>query len=460
MKKKLLAVDDDAAGCRLLQAIFTPDGFQVLTADSGRACLEHIQNNDFAVVILDLHLPDANGIEVLEKIKALKPQLPVIMATAHGELQTAIKAMQQGATDYLTKPINPDEIVLVVRRALEKSKLIEEVGELRSQLKGGSLIQQMGSSPQVKKIVEQVETVALSDFSVLILGETGTGKELVAQAIHRQSSREEKPFVAIDCGAIPETLLESELFGYEKGAFTGADRKKEGQFHLAEQGTFFLDEVGNLPLGLQSKLLRVMESKQVQSVGSTKSTPMNVRFVAATNHDLEDRIKRNEFRSDFYFRLAQYIIYLPPLRDRREDIPYLAKKFLSEASLELRKPVNEMDTEFINFLQRYTWPGNVRQLRNIIRHAVLETKDLALHCDLVKQLLNDKSVDISIDASYSTAGKSLKEIADEAAKVAERRVITETLRATNGNKSQAARILKTDYKTLHIKIKSLGLKMD
>jgi len=270
------------------------------------------------------------------------------------------------------------------------------------------------------------------------------------------SERRAKPFIALDCGAIPELLLESELFGHEKGAFTGAERRKEGRFQLAEGGTLFLDEVGNLPLGLQAKLLRVLESRQVHSVGATKATPMDVRFVAATNHDLESRVTESRFRADLYFRLAQYTISLPALRERPTDIRHLAERFLQEASVELRRPVRHIPPDVMKMLERHDWSGNVRELRNVMRQAVLESKDLVLHRPLVQRLLGKGRP--GPGAASSAAGKSLKEAADEAAREAERRAICETLRATRGNKSQAAKALKTDYKTLHVKMKILGIR--
>jgi two-component system response regulator HydG len=304
-----------------------------------------------------------------------------------------------------------------------------------------------------------VRTVAGSSFSVLVLGETGSGKELVAQAIHRQSDRRGKAFVALDCGAIPDTLLESELFGHERGAFTGAVKKKMGQFHLAEGGTLFLDEVGNLPLALQAKLLRVLESRQVQSVGAHRATPLDVRFVAATNDDLQARVAQGLFRADLYFRLAQYTIALPPLRERPSDIPYLAQRFLDEASFELRRPVHQIPADVLALLRTHRWPGNVRQLRNVVRQAVLESRDLTLGRALIQRLLGGTSKGHASAATVTVAGgKSLKETADEAAREAERHVICETLRATRGNKSQAAKALKTDYKTLHLRMKLLAIR--
>jgi DNA-binding NtrC family response regulator len=458
MSHKLLVVDDDEAGCRLLRAIFTPEGFEVSLAHDGNTGLERAADGQPDVVILDLRLPGMDGLEVLERLRARSPALPVVLLTAHGEVKSAVRATQLGAFDYLTKPVDHEEIVVVVKRALETRALKLEVEELRKQLgEGGSLLSQMGPGPRVAEIVEQVKTVAATSFSVLVLGETGTGKELVAQAIHRQSERRARPFIALDCGAIPENLLESELFGHEKGAFTGAERRKVGRFHLAEGGTLLLDEVGNLPLGLQAKLLRVLESRQVQSVGATQMTSMDVRFVAATNDDLESRVAAERFRADLFFRLAQYTISLPPLRDRASDIPHLAQRFLAEASIELRRPVHEIAPDALAALERHRWPGNVRELRNVVRQAVLESTEPVLRRSLVQKFLGKGAASRQAPGA-ATAGKSLKQTAEQAAREAERQAICETLQATRGNKSQAARALQTDYKTLHLKMKSLGIR--
>jgi two-component system nitrogen regulation response regulator GlnG len=316
----------------------------------------------------------------------------------------------------------------------------------------------MGPSPQIREVIAQVGTVATSTFTVLVLGETGTGKELVAQAIHRQSDRRKKPFIALDCGAIPEHLLESELFGHEKGAFTGADRRKAGRFQVAEGGTCFLDEIGNLPLTLQAKLLRALESKQVQPVGAERASPIDIRFVAATNNDLQTKVSDGTFRADLYFRLAQYTIALPPLRQRPEDIAHLARRFVAEASFELRRPVQELLPEALDLLQRHDWPGNVRELRNVIRRAVLQTEGLVISPVDLRASLSAVTTESPAAAPAATAGRPLRDIAEEAARAAERAAILDTLRTTKGNKSQAARALQTDYKTLHVKMKHLGIR--
>jgi DNA-binding NtrC family response regulator len=463
MARTLLIIDDDKANCLLIQRIFQAEGIEVSSAHEGEAGIEQARSHPPDVVLLDLRLPGVDGLEVLARLKQELPALPVVMLTAHQDLKTAVRATQLGAFDYLTKPFHNEEVVVVVRRALQTRALELEVQDLRRQLgEGGGLALQMGPSPEVKALVEQVRMVAETSYTVLVIGETGSGKELVAQAIHRESERRAKPFVAIDCGVIPEQLLESELFGHEKGAFTGAERKKQGRFQLAQGGTFFLDEVGNLPLHLQAKLLRVLESRQVQAVGADKSAELDLRFVAATNNDLQVRASEGQFRADLYFRLAQYTISLPALKDRPLDIPYLAHRFLAEASVELRRPVQQIVPNALELLEIHPWPGNVRELRNVIRQAVLMTKDLMIGPDIVRTLLGKPvAAKAGTERQLPAAkppGTSLREVAAEAAEAAERRVISETLRSTLGNKSQAARELDTDFKTLHLKMKRFGIR--
>jgi DNA-binding NtrC family response regulator len=381
------------------------------------------------------------------------------MLTGSMDVKNAVRAIQLGAFNYLTKPMNRAEVVIVVRRAQETSAMRRELEQLRRQagkLATDTLTSQMGSSAAIQRVVEQVSLVAATPFTVLVFGETGTGKELVSQAVHRLSDRCTRPFVALDCGAIPDALLESELFGHEKGAFTGAERRKEGRFRLAEGGTCLLDEIGNLPLNLQAKLLRVLESGQVQSVGAERATPMDVRFVAASNLDLQERVERGAFRSDLYFRLAQYAIRLPPLRERTDDIPFLTRRFVEEAATDLRRPIECVKPAALDVLTAYTWPGNVRELRNVIRQAVLRTRGLTIDADIVQTLIGETRR-ASPPESATVAGATLREISAHASSAAERHAICDALRAASGNKSAAARALKTDYKTLHVKIKNLAI---
>jgi DNA-binding NtrC family response regulator len=458
MAGKLLVIDDDEASCRLMKAIFGPEGFEVLVAHDGQSGIASEAAALPDVVFVDLRLPDLHGLDVLSLLRERRPHLPVVVLTGHAEVKTAVRATQLGGFDYLTKPIDTEEVVMVARRALETGALRTEVEELRRRMAAeGVLANQMGSSPEVQSLVGRVEAVAASNFSVLILGETGTGKELVALAVHRKSHRCNKPFIALDCGAIPDTLLESELFGHEKGAFTGAERRKQGRFQLAEGGTLFLDEIGNLAPALQAKLLRVLESREVQAVGARQATPLDVRFVAATNHDLQQHVEAGKFRADLYFRLAQYTLSLPALRQRPSDIPYLAGRFLEEAAVELRRPVQSIAPEAMQLLQEYRWPGNVRELRNVVRQSVLESTDAMVRRELVSKLLGKQRPSSSRPVAPALR-RSLKEIADVAAREAERQAICQVLRSTLGNKSQAAKALQTDYKTLHVKMKHLGIR--
>jgi DNA-binding NtrC family response regulator len=458
MTSKLLVVDDDESNCLLVRAIFRKEGLETLFAHDGPTGLRMAEANEPDVVLLDLRLPGIDGLEVLKRLKQASPSMPVIMLTGSLEVKNAVRAMQLGAFDYLTKPIDTEEVTVVVQRARETLALRKEVEVLRRHVGRGAsdaLAAQMGASRQVAHLVEQVGVVAESNFTVLILGETGTGKEVIAQAIHQQSARRQKSFTALDCGAIPEALLESELFGFEKGAFTGAERRREGHFKLAQGGTCFLDEIGNLPLGLQAKLLRVLESGELQPVGADKTTRMDVRFIAATNHDLQSRIGRGDFRSDLYYRLAQYTITVPPLRERLEDLEYLAQRFLNEAGVELRRPVETIVPAAVAALRAHDWPGNVRELRNVIRQAVLKTNDLEIDASDISAAIGTPPA--AAPAPAGVPSQSLRATADQAAKSAERSAIVETLRVTNGNKSQAAKLLQTDYKTLHLKMKQLGI---
>lgn len=457
MANKILVVDDDEASCRLMAATFRVEGFEVVVAHRGSTGLERVVVEKPDVILLDIHLPDVDGLQVLQQLKSAHAGLPVIMLTASTDIKTAVRATQMGAFDYLVKPIDPEEVVICVKRAVETRDLHREVEDLRRRVNRGeadSLAQLMGSSAAVSDIARQVEIVAASNFTVLILGETGTGKELVAQAIHRQSDRRRRPFIALDCGAIPELLLESELFGHEKGAFTGADRRKVGRFELAAGGTCFLDEIGNLPVSLQAKLLRTLESRQVQALGSGHPTSVDVRFVAATNDDLQARAQGGAFRSDLYFRLAQYTIVLPPLRSRPDDIEYLAERFIEEARIELRRPMKQLGADAVELLRGYGWPGNVRELRNVVRQAVLQSTDPEITASNVRPFLAGTRA-----AQHRATDKatSLRHIAGDAAGAAERQAILDTLKATGGNKSKAARLLQTDYKTLHLKLKRLGI---
>ena len=454
-RRRLLVVDDDPTGSRLLGKHLESELLEVDIAESGARALAKVEACPPDVVILDLNLPGMDGLEVLRRLQAEHPNMAVIVITDHGEIKTAVRAIQLGAFAYLTKQFDYAEVTLVVRQALERKALLVELDLLRSRVtEGDGLVAWMGTSPQVMRVVEQVQLVADSSFTVLIQGETGTGKELVAQALHRESARRMRPLITVDCGAIPHALLESELFGHEKGAFTGAERGRSGHFQLAEGGTLFLDEVANLPLVHQAKLLRVLESRAVQPLGAAVVKPIDVRFVAATNLDLHSRVQSGDFREDLYFRLAQFTIDLPPLRERIVDIPLIARRFREEACIELRRTVLEIAPDAIALLQQHHWSGNVRELRNVIRQAVLQSVHPILdRSQLAALLTRTSNAPLGHSLTAPAAGRSLKEIADTAVQEAERAAICDALRASHGNQSHAARALQIDYKTLHTRLK-------
>jgi DNA-binding NtrC family response regulator len=341
---KILVVDDEAEIRSLLGAVLQAKGYEIATAEDGAAAVAAVSRERPAVILMDLSMPRMNGMDALPEIKRLDPEVPVVICTAHADLATAVRAMKLGAYDYLTKPFDVELLVLTVERAAERHRLRSRIEELKRQGQGGSLGERMGGSPAIAQVIRQVGQVAESNFTVLVQGETGTGKELVARAIHQQSPRRQAPFVAVDCGAIPETLVESELFGHERGAFTGAHSRREGHFQLAKGGTLFLDEIGNVPLATQAKLLRALEQREVLPLGGTRAVTVDARIIAATNAELEESVKAGRFRADLYYRLSEFTISLPPLRSRREDILHLAQRFLDEVSMELRRPVRRIST--------------------------------------------------------------------------------------------------------------------
>jgi two-component system response regulator AtoC len=460
--KKILAVDDNKAECRLLElALENVRGYEVLTAASGRSALDQAVRYAPDAVILDLLLPDLSGLEVLKELKKSQPTLPVIMLTGLSDIRKAVEAIQMGADNFLTKPFENDQLLLTLRHVVEQNELLAEVAALRRKVgrMGPALSRITGRSPAIREVVGQIQKVADSNLSVLIQGETGTGKEPTARALHEESSRRDGPFVAVDCGALPENLLESELFGHEKGAFSGADRRKPGQFELAGGGTLFLDEIGNLSLSLQAKLLRVLQERQVRPVGAARAFPVDVRIIAATNTPLEGAAKSGQFRQDLYYRLAEFTLHLPPLRNRREDILPLAQRFREEAGLEFHRPVTALAEEALGLLEVHAWPGNVRELRNVLRQSVLLTPDSVIHAEQVKALLGASG---SSEAPGPVEvplipGMALRKIVESAAERVEKEAISSVLRSTHGNKSQAAKVLDVDYKTLRLKIKKYGL---
>ena len=453
---KILVVDDEAEIRSLLEAVLQGKGFEVVSAADGASALQQVTRERPAVILLDLSMPRMSGMDALPEIKRLDADVPVIICTAHADLATAVRAMKLGAYDFLTKPFDVELLLLTLERAVERHQLRSRIEELKRQGQGSSLADRMGGSVAIAQVIRQVSQVAESNFTVLVQGETGTGKELVARAIHQQSPRRQGPFVAVDCGAIPETLVESELFGHERGAFTGAHTRREGHFQLAKGGTLFLDEIGNIPLATQAKLLRALEQREVQPLGSGRAVPVDVRIIAATNSELAESAKAGRFRADLFYRLSEFTITLPPLRSRREDITHLAQRFLDEVSMELRRPVRRVSDEAMQALLRHDWPGNVRELKNVIRKAALLATDVVTAEHI--PALGPSTLTVSRPAA-DPGGEdlSLREVAELAAVHAEREVIRRALEASKGNKSRAARLLRTDYTTLHAKMKRYGI---
>jgi len=453
---KILVVDDEAEIRSLLAAVLQNKGYEVVTAEDGAAALQAVPRERPAVILMDLSMPRMNGMDALTEIKRLDAEVPVIICTAHADFATAVRAMKLGAYDYLTKPFDVELLILTLERAVERHRLHSRIEELKRQGQGSSLAERMGGSPAIAQVIQQVSQVAESNFTVLVQGETGTGKELVARGIHQQSPRRPAPFVAVDCGAIPETLVESELFGHERGAFTGAQARREGHFQLAKGGTLFLDEIGNVPLATQAKLLRALEQREVNPLGATRAVAVDARIIAATNSELEESVKAGRFRADLYYRLSEFTIALPPLRSRREDIMHLSQRFLDEVSMELRRPVRRIADEAMQVLLHHDWPGNVRELRNVVRKAALLATDVVTP-EHIPALSASAPAPSRAAAEPLGEDLSLREVAELAAGQAEREVIRHALESTKGNKSQAARLLRTDYTTLHAKMKRYGI---
>ena len=368
----VLIIDDEADMCDMLSHVLNQAGFITYAAHDGNTGLEIFNEKLPSVVILDLRMPGMNGMDVLKQIKHTGSETPVIIISAHGEIKSAVEAIKHGAYNYFNKPFNNEEVVLTVEKALEERAMRQEIRMLKTQLSFAMpLYEQMGNSAEIAKVNESVACVAPTNFTVVIYGETGSGKELIAQSIHNRSPRCDKPFVVVDCGSIPETLIESELFGFEKGAFTGADQKKAGQFEIASGGTLFLDEIGNLPKSMQGKLLRVLQERRIRRLGSNKEIDVDVRVVVAGNERLEYLVESGHFRMDLYQRLDEFCIEIPPLRQRKDDIVFLCKRFLDITNKELNKNVRGITKETLEMLLTYNWPGNVRELKNVIRRAVL-----------------------------------------------------------------------------------------
>jgi two-component system, NtrC family, response regulator HydG len=454
----LLVADDDPAVRESLERALTREGYSVVVAPDGQAALERLQAGGIDLVLSDLKMPGLNGLELLPRAKAVAPDIDFIMLTAFGTVEEAVKAMKEGATDFITKPFQRAQLMKVVRQALERRSLIAQNRALQQRLddllRQGNMI---GVSPAFRRMMTLVQQVADSSATVLIQGESGTGKELVARAIHERSPRRNGPFVAVNCAALPETLLESELFGYERGAFTGAAGRKEGRFELADGGTLFLDEVADLSPVTQPKILRVLQEGEFERVGGTKTIRVDVRIVTATNQDLAALVRDRRFREDLFYRLNVITIVAPPLRDRKEDIPVIAQHFLRVYAAKNNRSLEGFSEEALGCLEAYSWPGNVRELENVVERAVVLARGAKVEQSDLPDSVAERPVMLLREPTGEGApigeGFFKVRVGTPLAEV-QQRLLEETLRFTKGNKALAARILRIDPKTVFRKLKA------
>ena len=451
-KYKILLVDDENSLREMLSILLQREGYQVENAADGAAALTLAQENNYDLIISDIQMPKMTGIDLLRQLREVENDVTVIMMTAFSSTEEAVAAMKLGAYDYITKPFKNDEIRLVIKNALEREQLQQENRQLKQQLgQRFSFKSLVGRSPVMSKLIALLERVAPSQVNVLITGESGTGKELVAKALHQNSTRKNQPFVPINCGAIPENLLESELFGHEKGAFTGADKRKEGLFESADNGTLFLDEIGELPMGMQVKLLRVLQEREFRRVGGTNNIPLNIRLVAATNQDLAERIKAGSFREDLFYRLHVVSVELPPLRIRYDDIPLLINKFYQRLT---GKDEYLIQKQALELLLNYDWPGNVRELENLVERCVVlgETDELTVEC-LPEQIRKKSSNFFGALGHLPDDGIDLEKLMEEM----ERALLLQALEKSGGVRKRAAELLGINFRSIRYRLGKLGI---
>ena len=450
MKPKILVVDDDLSLRKMLEAVLTDDGYDVKEADDGHSAIEAVEDQFYDLILMDIRMARMGGIEALKQIKKLSPGIPVILMTAYASVETAREALKSGAFDYLTKPLDIDELKLIVHRALRHHQLEQENRYLRERLDDrfdfGNII---GNSRAMKNLFETLAQVAPSDATVLIKGESGTGKELIANAIHQNSPRCHKPMIKVNCAALPENLLESELFGHEKGAFTGAVSKSRGRFQLAHQSSLFLDEISEMTPATQAKILRALQEKEIEPVGGETTLKIDTRVITATNKNLENEIKEGRFREDLYYRLDVVRIEIPPLRDRHEDIPLLAEFFLKQYVEKNRKLIKGFTPRATDVLMRHNWPGNVRELENLVERAVIMTRGDMITQDDFPSIMTVKDKSAAERNFVTSSGRTLKE--------AEKEIILRTLEETGGNRTHTAKILGISRRTLQLKLKEYGI---
>lgn len=456
IKDKILVADDEQSMREFLDIMLKKEEYKVSLASNGEEVVKLIDNDLFDLVLLDIRMPKLDGISALKKIKAIAPETIVIMITAYASADTAIKAMKEGAYDYITKPFKIEEIKLIIKNALEKKNLQKEnillKRVVRDRYHFGNII---GQSPKMVVLYDLLEKVSPTKTNILITGESGTGKELVAKAIHYNSPRKEKPFVTLNCGAIPESLIESELFGHMKGAFTDAIATKKGLFEVADEGTIFLDEISELPLLMQVKLLRVLQDKEFKRVGGTEDIRVDVRIISATNINLEEGVKEKRFREDLFYRLNVIQIKLPPLRDRKEDVQILANHFLKKYSEELNKNIAKISPEALPILLNYAYPGNVRELQNIIERAVALESNQELTAHNLSSYLNEQPLlrKGPIDIEIPNEGIDLEKMVEDL----ERTLLLKALDKTKGIKKKAAELLHINFRSMRYRLEKYGL---
>ena len=450
MKAKILVADDETSHRQMIEAVLVAEGYEVTQAEDGQAAISAVEDRFYDLVIMDVRMPNVDGIQALQKIKQISPDIPVIIMTAYASVGSAVDALKSSAYDYLIKPLDIDELKILVDKALRHHQLEQENVYLKERLGDRfDFSNIIGRSPSMTRLFETVALVAPSEATALIVGESGTGKELIANAIHQNSPRKDRPFIIVNCAALPETLLESELFGHEKGAFTGAIARKQGRFQLAHNSSIFLDEIAEMTPATQAKILRVLQEREFEPVGSTQTIKVATRVIAATNKNLEEEIQAGRFREDLYYRLNVVTVDVPPLRQRREDIPLLADFFLKQYAQKNRRLIKGFTPRATDLLMRYEWPGNVRELENIIERAVIMARGemitpLEFPNDLqnLDEALKESRIDL-------TPGRSLKEV--------EKVLILRTLEETGGNRTHAARILGISRRTLQLKLKEYGI---
>lgn len=447
-KSKILVVDDEEIIRDSLSEWLADAGYEALTAPDGARALEIIKQDEIDVLLADLKMPGMDGIELIGKAKEINPNLPVIIMTAYGTVSSAIEAMKVGAYDFLEKPFCPERVEVILKNLTEHQHIVKENIALKKELAHKSQFAELvGKSHKMQQVFELIRTVAKSNATILIQGETGTGKELVARAIHAESHRHKGPFVSLNCAALPETLLESELFGHEKGSFTGAIATKKGKFELAHQGTIFLDEIGDISPNVQLHLLRVIQEREFNRVGGNEVIKVDVRVVTSTNRDLKNRVEEGKFREDLFYRLNVVPVTLPPLRGRTDDIPVLARYFLKKYNNENNKNIRDFSAEVLDLFMKYGWPGNVRELENVVEHSVVVAKDDLIQMNNLPTLLRKSPAGDVV--CFSAKNQTIGEI--------EKQHILKVLQENNGNHTHAAKILGITRATLLKKIKDYGI---